>query len=108
MFYFMSWLVYYYIVSQCSKLRFYFVHLPGAKTPHSVHPAICPCVAHCISLFKSWKRPAHTGCTAFKPMHPAAELCTPGAGCTLNFEHCLLKGLLFHLKGKETSHYDLA
>ena len=29
----------------------------------------------------------HTGCTAFKIMHPAAELCTPGAGCTLNFQH---------------------
>ena len=22
-------------------------------------------------------------------MHPAAKLCTPGAGCTLNFEHCV-------------------
>ena len=24
-----------------------------------------------------------------KPMHPAPKLCTPGAGCTLNFKHCL-------------------
>ena len=23
-----------------------------------------------------------------KPMHPAPKLCRPGAGCTLNFEHC--------------------
>ena len=23
-----------------------------------------------------------------KSMHPAARMCTQGAGCTLNFEHC--------------------
>ena len=29
-------------------------------------------------------------CTGFKCVHPAAKMCTPGAGCTLNFEHCFL------------------
>ena len=28
---------------------------------------------------------AHSGCTPQKTVHPAAEMCTPGAGCTLNF-----------------------
>ena len=23
-----------------------------------------------------------------RPVHPAAKMCTPGAGCTLNFELC--------------------
>ena len=27
-----------------------------------------------------------------KSMHPAAKMCTQGAGCTLNFEHCLYMG----------------
>ena len=25
-----------------------------------------------------------------KHVHPATKMCTPGAGCTLNFEHCFL------------------
>ena len=30
----------------------------------------------------------HTpGAYVSKSMHPAAKRCTPGAGCTLNFEH---------------------
>ena len=31
---------------------------------------------------------AITGCTSPKTVHPAAEMCTLGAGCTLNFGHC--------------------
>ena len=31
----------------------------------------------------------HTpGAQLLKTMHPAANMCTKGAGCTLNFEHC--------------------
>ena len=31
----------------------------------------------------------HTpGAQGLKSVHLAAKLCTPGAGCTLNFEHC--------------------
>ena len=42
------------------------MHLPGAKTPKMVHPAINSCVTHYINLFKSWENHAHTGCTGFK------------------------------------------
>ena len=30
------------------------------------------------------------GAEVSKCVHPTAKLCTPGAGCTLNFEHCLV------------------
>ena len=61
------------IIIQCLKLRFYLVHLRGAKTSHSMHMAICPCVAHYISLFKFWKNHAHTGCTGFKICAPCSQ-----------------------------------
>ena len=48
-----------------------------------VHPAIYSRV----NLFKSLKYHAHTGFTGLKYVHPAAKMCTQGAGCTLNFEH---------------------
>ena len=28
------------------------------------------------------------GVEVIKPVHPATKMCTPVAGCTLNFEHC--------------------
>ena len=28
------------------------------------------------------------GARVLKPVYPATKLCTPGAGCNLNFEHC--------------------
>ena len=28
------------------------------------------------------------GAQVRKSVHPASKLCTPGAGCTLNFGHC--------------------
>ena len=31
------------IMMQCSKLSFYYVHLPGAKTAKTMQPAICLC-----------------------------------------------------------------
>ena len=62
-----------YIYTQCAKLRFYFVHLPGAKTPKMVHPAINSCVTHYINLFKSWEKHAHTGCTRFKIHAPGSQ-----------------------------------
>ena len=36
------------------------------------------------------KKRAHTGCTPPKIVHPAVEMCTPGAGCTLNFVHWMI------------------
>ena len=29
-----------------------------------------------------------TGAHVLKYVHPAAKMCTEGAGCTLNYEHC--------------------
>ena len=29
------------------------------------------------------------GAQVSKSMHPAAKMCTQGAGCILNFEHCV-------------------
>ena len=57
---------------QCSKLRFYYVHLPGAKTSKMMHPAICLCATHYRNLFKIEENHAHTGCTGFK-------ICAPGS-----------------------------
>ena len=34
------------------EIKVYFVHLPGAKTPKMVHPAMYSCVANYINLFK--------------------------------------------------------
>ena len=32
----------------------------------------------------------HTpGAQVSKSMHPAAKMCTQGAGCTLNLKHCI-------------------
>ena len=46
---------------QCLKLRFYFVR------------------------DKQLKKRTHSGCTPPKTVHLATEMCTLGAGCTLNF-----------------------
>ena len=34
------------------------------------------------------KKCAHIGRTRPKNVRPAAEMCAPGAECTVNFEHC--------------------
>ena len=39
------------------------------------------------------------GAQVLKPVHPATKLCTPGAVCTLNFEHC--QGMLNWMKHEE-------
>ena len=75
---------------QCSKLRFYIVHTQGAWVAKIVRPAICPCVFPFIKVLIFSKKHAHTGCTGENSVHPAAKICTLGAGCTLNFEHCLM------------------
>ena len=38
------------VVLQCSKLRFYFVHMPGAQVAKTVHPAVCLCVLPYIKV----------------------------------------------------------
>ena len=61
-------------VEQCSKLRNFSMHTPGAQIDKTMHPAI------------------------LKYMHPTAKMCTQGAGCTLNFEHWVLKQLYHSFK----------
>ena len=40
---------------------------------------------------KEFKKSMHlTGAQVLKSVHPATKMYTPGAGCTLNFEHCCL------------------
>ena len=76
-----------YIGNQCSKLRFKFVHLPGAEVGKCVHPEFKSCAHRLRYTLNNRENGAHAGCTALKIMHPALKPCTQGAGCTLNFEH---------------------
>ena len=48
-----------YLSKQCSKLRFYFVHVPGAKRPKMMHKAICSCVTRYMNSFPSQEKHAH-------------------------------------------------
>ena len=61
----------------------------GCKGSKNVRPAACPCTPLIYSNNKSLKKRAHTGRTSQKNVHPPAEMCAPGAGRTLNFEHCV-------------------
>ena len=40
------------------------------------------------------------GAQALKPVHPATKTGTPGAGCTLNFEHCNIISVAICLRHK--------
>ena len=51
-----------------------------------------------VLMKKSKKKSAHSGCTPPKIVHPAAEMGSPGAGCTLNFGHCIKTQLLKLIK----------
>ena len=89
------------VYTQCPKLSFYFVHSQCALSlkltresptythtfPKTVHPEIAPCTLPIYRNDKLLKKRAHTGCTPPKIVHPAMEMYTPGAGCTLNFGH---------------------
>ena len=59
----------------------------GCNSLKSVHPAIYPCTLLICCNDKQLKKRAHSGCTPSEIVHPTAEMCTPGAGCTLNFGH---------------------
>ena len=66
------------IFKQCPKLSFYFVHSQGAL-PIKLHPEIAPGTLPIYSNNKWLKKRAHTGCTSPKIVHPAGEMCAPGA-----------------------------
>ena len=63
---------------------------PAGCTPHeTVHPGTSPCTLLIYSNDKWLKRCAQSGCTPLKIVHPTLKMCTPGAGCMLNFGHCM-------------------
>ena len=53
-----------------------------------MHPEACSCTPLVFSHNNKLKKRAHNGRTARKNVHPSTEMCAPGAGRTLNFEHC--------------------
>ena len=52
-------------------------------------PEIVPVHSPMHMYYKKLKKCAHIGRTVPKMVCPMTELCTPGAGCTVNFEHCM-------------------
>ena len=38
-------------------------------------------------------------------VHPAADVCMPGAGCTLNFEHCHFMDVTFYVRVVHVTFY---
>ena len=85
-----------YHILTVSEIKLLLCALTGCTSPKSVHPENGPCTLPIYSNTKWLKKRAHTGCTPPKIVHPAVKMCTPGAGCTLNFGHCLR--MLFLIK----------
>ena len=71
-----------------SEIKVLFCAPTGCTSLKTVHPGFSPCTLLLCSNDKLSKKRAHSGCTPPKIVHPAAEMCAPGAGCTLNFGHC--------------------
>ena len=65
-----------------------FCALTGCTSPKSVHPEIAPCTLPIYSNNIKLKKREHSRCTPLEIVHPAMEICTPGAGWTLNLGHC--------------------
>ena len=72
---------------QCPKLSFYFVHSQGALPIKLCTRKLLHAPSQYKAIINGSKKRAHTGCTPLKMVHPAVEMCTSGAGCTLNFGH---------------------
>ena len=70
-----------------SEINLLFCALAGCTSHKTVHPEIAPCTLPIYSNNKWLKKRANSGWTPPKIMHLAVEMCTPGAGCTLNFRH---------------------
>ena len=67
------------------------MHIPGAQVANIVHLAVCswvlPSIIH--KGIKMLQKRVHTpGAQVLTSVHPAVKMCTHGAECTLNFEHC--------------------
>ena len=63
------------------------VHLSCTKVAKTVHTAVCPCVLPYIKVIIMLEGMYTPGAQVLKLVHPAAKICTQGAGCILNFEH---------------------
>ena len=85
---------------QCPKLRFYFVHPPGALLLKLCTRDFLHALLYYEVMINSQKKRAQSGCTPPKFVHPAAEMWAPGAGCTLNFGHCKCNNILKILSRK--------
>ena len=67
-----------------------FDYAPAGCTPsETVHPGTSPCTLLICRNDKWLKKCARSGCTSLKIVHLALKMCTPGAGCMLNFGHCI-------------------
>ena len=62
----------------------------GCTHIDTVRPEIFLCTPLVYWNENRVKKCAHIGRTRPKNVRPAAEMCAPGAECTLNFEHCFL------------------
>ena len=67
-----------------SEIRLLFCALTGCTSHKTVHPEIASCTLPIYSNNKWLKKRAQIGCTLPIIVHPALEMCTPAAGCTLN------------------------
>ena len=70
---------------QCPKFRFDFVRQQGALLLTLCTLNFCYASSQYVVLINSSKNV----CTPPEIVHPAAEMCTPGAGCILYFGHSL-------------------
>ena len=77
------------IMYPVSEIKLLFCALAGCTSHKTVHPEISLRTLPICSNSKWLKKRAHTRCTPLRIMHPAVEMCTPGAGCTLTFAHCV-------------------
>ena len=70
---------------QCPKLSFYFVHSQGALPIKLCTRKLLHAPSQYIAIINGSKNVHTPG--AHVHLHPAMEMCMPGAGCTLNFGH---------------------
>ena len=71
------------------------MHTSGAGSSKTMHPAINGCTLLYMYIFNVKKMNAFPGAWLQISMHPTVKSCTSGAGCTLNFGHCLSMIVLF-------------
>ena len=61
----------------------------------TVRPGISSCTPLVYCNYKRVNKCSHIGRTCPKNVRPVAKMCAPGAECTVNFEHCIVRVLWF-------------